>query len=221
MMAKRWQAWQYYRSRGYEVRFGGNEGTVVTTAHQLSAGGIFLWLSEEPAGAQRVFDVVTDADLAIRTFDEALCGPTDSAYTGDDFSGLLSPEMYERFAIPQYERIYAGRSDRFMHSELLNEDHLRIAKDRLGITSFHGAGCQYLTLAQMRRIMGHDFWTQITPQDLLELSPRAIREKVKQYAHSGAGYVQLYPGRWTPDANMEAAIAAVEKECLGGRAGAL
>jgi hypothetical protein len=219
LMAKRWQAWQYYRSQGYDVRFGGHDGSILTTAHELSAGNILLWLTDDPTGAVRVLDAVTDADLAIRAFDESLCGATGAAYTGDDFAGLLSPEMFRRFTIPQYERIYAGTSDRFMHSELLHAEHLRLAKDLLHITCYHGAGCRNLTLAEMHEIMGHDFWTQLTPQELLELSPQAIDEKVKEYAHSGCGYVQLYPGRGTPDANMQSAIAAVERECAGGRVG--
>jgi len=217
LMAKRWQAWQHYRSQGYEVRFEGHGGPVVTIAHELSAGNVLLWLAQDPAGAEGVLDAVTDADLGLRAFDESLCGATDTAYTGDDFAGLLSPEMFRRFAIPRYERIYAGRSDRFMHSELLRAEHLRLAKDILQITSFHGAGCLNLTLAEMHEIMGHDFWTQLTPQELLELSPQAITEKVKEYAHSGSGYVQLYPGRGTPDANMQAAIATADRECAGGR----
>jgi hypothetical protein len=35
-------------------------------------------------------------------------------------------------------------------------------------------------------------------------------------AGSGAGTVQIYPGRGTPDRQMEAAISAAQKECLGG-----
>lgn len=217
LMARRWQAWQYYRSRGHIVRFGGHEGTILTTAHELSAGNVFLWLAEDPAGAKRVLDTVTDADLAIRAFDETLCGIRDAAYTGDDYAGLLSPDMFRRFAIPQYARIYAGRNDRFMHAELLRAEHLRLARDILQITCFHGAGCKNLKLAEIHEIMGHDFWTQLTPQELLELSPQAIAEKVKEYANSGCGYVQLYPGRGIPDVNMRAAISALERECGGGR----
>lgn len=219
LMAKRWQAWQYFRAQGFEVRFGGYEGGILTTAHELSAGNILWWLADGPAEAERVLGAVTDANLSLRAFDESLCGASDAAYTGDDVSGLLSPGMYRRFAIPQYERIYAGKRERFMHSELLRAEHLRLAKDILDITCFHGAGCRNLTLTEMHRIMGHDFWTQITPQELLELSPHAIAERVKECAHSGAGYVQLYPGRGTPDDNMRAAIAAAERECAGGRVG--
>jgi len=221
MMARRYRAWEYYRSQGYEVRFGGHGGSVVSTAHEISVGKVFLWMLEDPKGAHRTLDLVTDASLKLRDFDDSLCGPSEGGYTGDDYSGLLSPELYRRFAIPQYERIYARRSSRFMHSELLRAEHLRMAKDLLGIPSFHGAGCKNLTLAEMHEVMGNDFWTQITPQELLELSPQALAEKVKVYAHSGCAYVQLYPGRRTPDANMEAAIAAAQRECSGGARGGM
>ena len=63
LMAKRWQAWKYYRSQGYEVRFGGYEGSILTAAHEISAGNILLWLAENPVGAERVLDTVTNADL--------------------------------------------------------------------------------------------------------------------------------------------------------------
>ncbi|MAE62787.1 MAG: hypothetical protein CMJ18_00825 [Phycisphaeraceae bacterium] len=217
LMAKRWECWQYYRSRGHDVRLGGHGGSILTTAHELSAGDILLWLVEQPDEAGSVLDAVTDADLALRDLDESLCGPTDAAYTGDDFAGLISPAMFRRFAIPRYERIYGARRDRFMHSELLRAEHLRCARDMLQITCFHGAGCEHLTPAEMHEIMGHAFWVQVTPQQLLEMSPAAIVEIVKRHAHSGAGYLQLYPGRGTPDQNLQAAIAAADRECAGGR----
>lgn len=218
-MARRWQAWQHYREQGHEARFWGGGGAIVSTAQEISSGDFLFWLTEDPAGAGAVLDAITAADLELRAFDEGLCGPSDAAYTGDDFSGLLSPAMYRRFAIPRYGRIYTGRSDRFMHSELLRADHLRLARDLLDITCFHGAGCENLTLAEMHDIMGEHFWTQITPQELLELSPAQLDEKVTEYANCGCAWVQLYPGRDVPDANMDAAIAALERECAGGPVG--
>lgn len=216
-VVRRWQAWHYYRSRGYDVSLAGHDAAIITVAHEISAGRIFEWMLADPAAATRILDAVTAADLALRAYDESLCSVSTTGYSGDDYSGLLSPELYRRFAIPQYERVYANRTRRFMHSELLRAEHLRLAKDLLDISCFHGAGCKNLTLAEMHQIMGSEFWTQLTPQDLLELSPRAITEMVKEYANSGSGYVQLYPGRGTPDANLLAAIAAAEQECKGGR----
>jgi len=68
----------------------------------------------------------------------------------------------------------------------------------------------------MREIMGRAFWTQLTPQEMLELTPEQIDARITEFAASGCHRVQLYPGRGTPDANMEAAIAACERECPGG-----
>ena len=218
LMAKRWEGWQYYRSQGYNVGFGGHGGGIVTIACEISANNILLWLAEAPGDARKLLDFVVDANQAIEDFDCSLAGKGRSTggYIGDDFSGLLSPEMFRQFVVPCYERIYAGRTSRFMHSELLRAEHLRMARDLLQITSFHGAGCRNLTLAEMHDIMGNDFWAQLTPQEMRDLSPAAIGEKIREFANSGAAFVQLYPGRDTPDRNMEAAIAAAQRECLGG-----
>jgi hypothetical protein len=126
--------------------------------------------------------------------------------------------MYREFAVPCYRRLYAANQARFMHSELLRAEHLRIARDELGITEFHGAGCVNLTLQEMYAIMGERFWTQVTPQEMLELSPARIADRIAEFAQCGCSYVQLYPGRGAPAAHMEAAIAACQRECPGGPA---
>jgi hypothetical protein len=124
--------------------------------------------------------------------------------------------MFRKFVIPRYEMLYAGKASRFMHSELLRCEHLRIARDMLHISDFHGAGAERLTLSEMYEVMGHNFWAQLTPHELIYLSPVEIAERIKVMAGSGAGTVQIYPGRGTPDRQMEAAISAAQKECLGG-----
>lgn len=220
LMAKRWEAWQYYTAHGYRVRLGGYEGAVVSVACEISGNSVLVGFVEDPQGAQRLLDIVVEAEERVATFDASLSGEEyrGFGYIGDDFSGLLSPAMYRKFAVPCYERLYAGQSQRFMHSELLRAEHLRIAKDELGIVEFHGAGCKNLTLKEMHDIMGERFWTQLTPQEMLELSPTAIKDRVSELAQSGAAYVQFYPGRGTPARNMEAALAAAQRECLGGPA---
>jgi len=103
-----------------------------------------------------------------------------------------------------------------MHSELLRAEHLRIARDEVGITEYHGAGCKNLTLTEMKDIMDERFWTQLTPQEMLELTPKEISERIKIFAGSGCSFVQLYPGRDVSEKNMNAAISACRKECTGG-----
>jgi hypothetical protein len=218
LMAKRWEIWQYYRDHGHQVAFGGFGGAVISTAVEISGGALLMGMVENPQGARHLLDRILDAGEAVMRFGASLVGTeyTGTGYTGDDFSGLLSPAMYREFAVPCYLRLHAGCERRFMHSELLRAEHLRLARDEVGITEFHGAGCVNLTLQEMYDIMGERFWTQLTPQEMLEMTPAQIEERIKEFAGCGCSYVQLYPGRGTPDRNMEAAIAACRRECTGG-----
>jgi uroporphyrinogen-III decarboxylase len=218
LMARRWEAWQFYNQRGHKARFGGYGGGIITVACEITSGAALAGFAENPEAARRLLDVVAEAEETVARFDASLCDQVYSGmtYTGDDYSGLLSPAMYRQFAVPYYQRLYAGNHSRFMHSELLRAEHLRIARDEVGITEFHGAGCKHVSLEEMREIMGERFWTQLTPQEMLELSPAQIGDRIRELAHSGCMCVQLYPGRGTPERNMEAAIAAVQAECPGG-----
>ncbi|MCM8820975.1 MAG: hypothetical protein NC932_03390 [Candidatus Omnitrophica bacterium] len=219
LMAKRWEAWQYYISCGYKVRFWTTHGgSVITTACEITSSNIFLWLMENPEKAMKILDFIVSVDKYLEGVDKELCGENPDGYTGDDFAGLLSPEMYKRFAVPYYEKLYEGKKTRSMHSELLRAEHLRIAKEILDITSFHGAEAKNLTTAEMYEIMGYNFWVQVTPQQMKEYTPYQLEEKIKEFANCGAGYVQIYPGRDTPDINMETAITVLQKECKGGPA---
>jgi hypothetical protein len=55
---------------------------------------------------------------------------TGMGYTGDDYSGLLSPAMYRAFAVPCHQRLSGTSEARFMHSELLRAEHLRLPEVR-------------------------------------------------------------------------------------------
>lgn len=218
LMATRFEYWKYYQDRGHDVPFGGGGGGVVTNACEITNGEVLGWLAERPDAARRLLERMVEAHERVARFSAELAGAEylGFGYTGDDYSGLMSPAMYREFAIPCYERLYAGNERRFMHSELLRAPHLRIAREELGITDFHGAGCELLTLDEMREIMGRAFWTQLTPQEMLELTPDEIGARIARFAASGSHRIQLYPGRGTPDANMDAAIEACERHCPGG-----
>ncbi len=218
LMGARWEAYQYYTSQGYPVGFGGAGGGIVTVACEISNNAIMAGLAESPDDAVRVFDFIADAQEAVSEFGASLVGGeyNGTGYIGDDYAGLLSPAMFREHVVPVYQRLYADQPSRFMHSELLRAEHLKIARDELGVTDFHGAGCELLTLEEMHDIMGEQFWTQLTPREMLELTPEQIDERIREFAECGGRLVQLYPGRLTPDRNMDAAIAAAQKHCPGG-----
>ncbi len=218
LLARRFEAWQYYRAHGYQVGFGGGGGESMTLAGELSSGAALGWLAEDPAGGHHLLDKMVEVEETLSAFSASLVGEEyrGLSYVGDDFAGLMSPAMYREFMVPAYQRLYAGNERRFLHSELLRAEHLRISRDEVGITEFHGAGCKLLTLPEMYDIMGHRFWTQLTPQEMLELTPAQISDRVSELVQCGAGWLQLYPSRGTPEANMEAAITAARRECTGG-----
>lgn len=217
-MATQYEFWRYYRDQGYDVDYAYAEGAAIETAMEISGNRVLEWMLECPHEARRLIDKVLEATECVAAHNVSLRGKPwhGLTYTGDDFSGLLSPKLYRAFAVPAYLRLYGNNDRRFMHSELLGAEHLRIARDEVDITEFHGAGCVNLTLAQLHEIMGTRFWTQLTPQEMLELSPMEISEKVKAFAGSGCAYVQIYPGRGTPVRNMDAAVSSCQRECLGG-----
>ena len=218
LMGARWEAYQYYTSQGYKVGFGGGGGGVVTVACEITNAAFLRGLAEAPEAARQVLDFMVRAETAVAEFSASLAGAEHKGfgYIGDDYAGLLSPAMFREFVVPVYQQLYADEGRRFMHSELLRAEHLRIARDEVGVTEFHGAGCELLTLDEMYDIMGNAFWAQLTPREMLELSPAQIDDRIREFAQSGAAYVQLYPGRDTPDRNMEAAISSAQKHCLGG-----
>ncbi len=217
-MARRYAFWRYFREQGYNVPLGGASGAIISTAMEITGNRVLEGLIADPDNAWRVLEKVLEAEEAVAKLSAELNGRpyTGFTYIGDDFAGLLSPRMFQKYAVSCYQRLYKENTARFMHSELLRAEHLRIAKEELGITDFHGAGCELLTLEEMHKIMGERFWTQLTPQEMLELTPGQIAERIKILANSGCWCVQLYPGRGTPEKNMEAALAACERECAGG-----
>jgi len=214
--ARKREAWEYYNKQGIKVGLGAGAASTVTDACDVSGNAFLTALIEAPDLARRLLERVTDAHFAIREWCHGVSGVKVGGGVGDDFAGLLSPSMFREFVMPLYRRIYEGASYVYMHSELLNVEHLRIVRDELGLNEFHGAGTEKVTFAEMHEVMGHNFWVQLTPHELAHLSPEQISERIKIMANCGTMAVQLYPGRLTPPANMAAAIEACRKECPGG-----
>ena len=48
LMGRRWRYWQYYKEHGYETRFGGYGGGVVTIACEISGGAALAGFGENP-----------------------------------------------------------------------------------------------------------------------------------------------------------------------------
>ena len=142
----------------------------ITTGIMLRGQDLFLDMYDDPEETEKFLAKVTDASIFIREkIEEATGKPMVSTWIYDDFAGMLPPDLYLRYAIPCYRRIYDhfGRFGRILHSEYLHPKHLQIAKKELDITYFNPASAENLTIAQVAEVMGSHFDWQIKPADLL------------------------------------------------------
>jgi hypothetical protein len=67
-MARRWEAWQYYRDQGYECGFGGYGGGAITVAGEITSGAAFEGLAIDPEGAHRLLERIVEAEEHIARF---------------------------------------------------------------------------------------------------------------------------------------------------------
>ena len=168
----------------------------ITTGVMLRGQDLFLDMYDDPEETERFLAKVTDASIFIREkIEEATGTPMLSTWIYDDFAGMLSPDLYLRYAIPCYRRIYErfGRFGRILHSEYLRPQHLRIAKKELDITYFNPASAEKLTIAQIAEVMGGYFDWQIKPADLLLLSEEDLSGLMDAILAEKPPMISIYP----------------------------
>ena len=187
-------------------------GGPITTAVALRGQDFFLDLYDEPEACMTFLEKITDTSMQIREKIEKAVGvPMRQTWIFDDYAGMLPPDLYERFAIPCYRRIYErfGRFGRVLHSELLHPEHLRIAKQQLDITYFNPASAQNLTIRACREVMGEYFDWQITPQQLA-VDPQQAVAFLDTVIAQKPPVISLYPYDDTPPETLAACIRRLQ-----------
>lgn len=187
-------------------------GGPITTAVALRGQDFFLDLYDEPEASMAFLEKITDTSMQIREKIESAVGaPMQQTWIFDDYAGMLPPDLYEEFAIPCYRRIYErfGRFGRILHSELLHQEHLRIAKQHLDITYFNPASAQNLTICACREVMGEYFDWQITPQQLAAKPEEAVA-LLDTVIEQKPPVISLYPYDDTPPETLAACIRRLQ-----------
>jgi uroporphyrinogen-III decarboxylase len=194
----------------------GLEGPV-TTAKLIRGQDFFLDLYEAPEAAEHLLNVSGDSFIRfkreIADYNGEAAG--DSTGIADDFAGLLSPDMYGKYAQPQYRKIYnaLGKKHRTLHSELLRRDHLKFLPE-LSLDSFDPGQDQYLELADLTEILvpeGIPFWFNIKTSAARDGDPGEIERFIKDGVSGGAEniMIELTPG--IPRENVRAMIRTFQE----------
>ncbi len=217
LMARSIKTYRYMKEQvgdSVPVGLGGTEGPV-TTAAVVRGQDFFVDILLHPKEMHKLLEIVTEVSLLIRKTIEQVTGrKMRSTSIGDDFSGLLSPDQYEEFALPYHKIIYEefGIEGRNLHSELLRRDHLKFLS-LLGVTHYDPGCDQYL---EVRDIL--DEIPQIpfsfnlkTSQDMMQGTPESIRTKYIRAVEEGAPEMTTEICRGTPRENV-AAFVRVARE---------
>lgn len=196
---------------GERVHLGvGIEGPV-TTATLLRGQDFFVDLYDHPKAAHRLLRLVTESIIRFIKENRRVRGfPEEGGGTGiaDDFSGLISPEMYAEFVVPYHRRIYDafGEAPRSLHSELLRPGHLKYLA-QLGVTHFDPGQDQYLTVRDIVAATDVPFTANVyTVQDMQQGTPESVAAVYRLAVDEGATSVMVELCRNTPTENIRAFI---------------
>lgn len=185
-----------------------------TTAVLLRGSAFFIDLYENPALAHQLLAIITANDIQlIETIDRIVGRKRDFLHICDDFSGLISPPMYEEFVLPYYEKLFTafGVTKRILHSELLKREHLPLLSTA-GITRYDAGTNQYLSIATLKEALDIPFRLQFkTSADLLLSTPAEIKRKYRQMVEEGAVEMGVELCRRIPPENINAFIAVARE----------
>ena len=175
------------------------------TAIILRGDQIFLDMVTEPEWVKELLEIITETAIKIFKFQEEFTGKKlVKIGIDDDYGGLVSPELYEKFNYPYIKRMFdaLGTEERHLHSETLAVGHLKYLH-QLGITNYDSWPYHDLTVEIVAEKMGDMFftWNCETTKDLFEDTPEKIVEKYKRAVSAG-----------TPGMNLCLCARAVPRE---------
>ena len=150
----------------------------------------FTLVYDDPARAHALLRFGTESALSyVQALHRHFNGNTPAAPgprgNPDDFAGMLPPAMFAEFVVPYWERLYAGQqsTSRFLHSELLREEHLPFLVDAK-IDRYDPSADQYVTPELLSRKCPCPFRTLIKDWEIHNLSA----DQLEAYYRQIAGY---------------------------------
>jgi hypothetical protein len=121
----------------------------VTTAVLLMGQDFFTLVYDDPKRAHKLLKFCTETALHyVGALHRHFYGNTPRTPGGnpDDFAGMLPPSLFDEFVVPYWNMLYEGQgaATRYLHSELLREDHLPYLR-KAKIDYYDPGADQYLT----------------------------------------------------------------------------
>jgi len=101
----------------------------------------------------------------------------------DDFAGMLPPKIFGEFVVPYWNRVYEGlnATERYLHSELLREEHLPFLRD-LNIKYYDPSADQYVTPELLSKKCPCPFRSCIQSWDMRDLTVKQLEKLYRDKA---------------------------------------
>jgi len=193
--------------------FGGAQGPF-TTAVVLRGMDMFTDIILYPDECKTLLNTCAGANMAIIKLAREISGEKpDAIWVGDDYSGLISPEMYGEFSYPYLQMVYecVDVKRRVLHSETLKKGHLKYF-EKLKIDFYDPGINDNLSVKDILEATDADFsYNLFTVRDMMNGTPASIRAKYLEIIGDGAPFVtaEISPG--TPRENVLAYVGAARE----------
>ena len=194
---------------GFTASFGGFpfQGPF-TTATILRGTDIMMDVALCPERVEELLEKIVEAQCNVMTFSEKEFGiKTRSCGMGDDYAGLISPDMYEEFCYPYMKTLYDtyGMEGRFLHCETLKRGHHKYL-NMLELDSYDPGVNEDICLEDIQEECPGLFFTYnlFTVRDMVNKNPQAIREMSLDYIQRGAPGIMTEITVGTPEENIHA-----------------
>ena len=186
-----------------------------TTATILRGSEIMMDILLYPELIKELLEKVVEAQSNVMTFTEKEFGiKRKSCGMGDDYAGLISPDMYGEFCYPYMKTLYDtyGFEGRSLHCETLKRGHHKYL-NMLGIDSYDPGVNEDLTIEDILEECPGMFFTYnlFTVHDMINKKPDAIREMCEDYIKRGAPGIMTEITIATPEENIQAFLDIVRK----------
>lgn len=179
-----------------------------TTATILRGTELMADVALNPDLVHELLGKVVRAQMNVMTFSERQFGLLRrSCWMGDDYGGLISPQMYGEFCYPYMNRLFEayGAEGRTLHCETLKRGHHRYL-NLMGIDHYDPGVNPDITIEDIREECPGLFFTinLHTVRDMVNKTPEAIRALCEDFIRRGAPGVITEITVNTPEENIQA-----------------
>ena len=193
--------------------FGGMQGPF-TTAVILRGIDFFTDIILYPEESKALLELCADVNIAVLSFWKETTGKDiNFLWFGDDYSGLISPELYGEFSYPYIKKIYdyAEKPYMMLHCETLKKGHLKYL-DMMGVNFFDPGNNEELSVKDIVGATNVKFsYNLFTVKDMLYGTPESITNKYMQCVADGAPAMTAEICRKTPKENIRTYIDIAKK----------